>query len=106
LKRLSHAEREKRCRRLEDNPFDWIKEIFGEEVECDFAAFQKKSILRIHFYYGEQAGVKWKESRFVTQGKVSFKALGAGQSPREKKNANVRTDIIIVDEFSILATIP
>ncbi|GAB6394606.1 MAG: hypothetical protein MdMp024_0918 [Bacteroidales bacterium] len=165
LKRLSHAEREKRRKKLEGNPLDWIKEIFGEEVECDFAAFQKKAIHRIlnnhknwyevlswsrelakstivmylvlyliltdkkknviltsyslenavellnpyraqleanhrlHFYYGEQTGVKWKESRFVTQGKASFKALGAGQSPRGKKNANIRTDIIIVDDF-------
>ncbi len=55
---------------------------------------------RIIQYYGEQASLgHWESGEFITKNGVSFRALGAGQSPRGSRNENVRPDIIICDDF-------
>lgn len=54
---------------------------------------------RIRFYYGEQKGFKWKEEHFITAGGASFRAIGAGQSPRGKKNKAIRSDLLLMDDF-------
>jgi hypothetical protein len=54
---------------------------------------------RISFYYGEQQGTKWTEEWFVAKCGASFRAIGAGQSPRGKKNEAIRPDTILVDDF-------
>jgi hypothetical protein len=54
---------------------------------------------RIAFYYGEQKGLKWTDEWFVAGCGTAFRALGAGQSPRGKKNEAVRPDVILVDDF-------
>jgi hypothetical protein len=54
---------------------------------------------RILFYYGSQRGIKWKEDYFVTAKGAAFRALGAGQSPRGKKNKTFRSDCLLMDDF-------
>lgn len=55
---------------------------------------------RIIQYYGVQTSLgHWESGEFITKQGVSFRALGAGQSPRGSRNENVRPDIIICDDF-------
>lgn len=58
------------------------------------------SNLRIRQYYGqqEQPG-KWEIGEFVTLNGASFRAIGAGQSPRGSRNEQYRPDVIIIDDF-------
>ncbi|MDO3641967.1 hypothetical protein [Mucilaginibacter sp. L3T2-6] len=55
---------------------------------------------RIQYYYGiqEKPG-SWTDSEFVTRDGVSFRALGAGQSPRGTRNENYRVDCILIDDI-------
>ena len=47
---------------------------------------------RIMAYYGKQElPGSWTEDEFTTKGKVSFRALGAGQSPRGSRNEAIPT---------------
>jgi predicted phage terminase large subunit-like protein len=49
--------------------------------------------------YGPQQGTTiWTAAEFVTDGGVSFRAIGAGQSPRGTRNEEVRPDIILFDD--------
>lgn len=41
----------------------------------------------------------WEAHKFVTLGGCSFRALGAGQSPRGSRNQEARPDLIIVDDI-------
>lgn len=55
---------------------------------------------RIMAYYGKQElPGSWTEDEFITKGKVSFRALGAGQSPRGSRNEAIRPDVLLVDDF-------
>lgn len=55
---------------------------------------------RIIAYYGQQMTPgNWTEDEFVTRGGVSFRALGAGQSPRGSRNEAIRPDVFLVDDF-------
>lgn len=55
---------------------------------------------RIIQYYGMQSCLgHWESGEFITKQGVSFRALGAGQSPRGSRNENVRPDIVICDDF-------
>ena len=55
---------------------------------------------RIMAYYGKQEMPgSWTEDEFTTKGKVSFRALGAGQSPRGSRNEAIRPDVLLVDDF-------
>lgn len=55
---------------------------------------------RIMAYYGKQElPGSWTEDEFATKGKVSFRALGAGQSPRGSRNEAIRPDVLLVDDF-------
>ncbi len=63
-----------------------------------------KSILevnqRIINDYGEQQSIgSWEEGEFVTKQGVSFRALGAGQSPRGTRNDASRPDLILIDDI-------
>jgi len=50
--------------------------------------------------YGEQISVgQWETGEFVTKQGVSFRALGAGQSPRGTRNKNKRPDFILIDDI-------
>ena len=55
---------------------------------------------RIMAYYGKQEHVgSWEMGEFTTTKDVSFRAVGAKQSPRGTKNKEVRPDVIIADDF-------
>ncbi len=55
---------------------------------------------RIANDYGNQDGSgKWQASEFITEGGASFRALGAGQSPRGTRNDEARPDIILFDDI-------
>ncbi len=50
--------------------------------------------------YGEQRSFrKWRNKEFVTKKGVSFRALGADQSPRGTRNDSFRPDGIIIDDI-------
>lgn len=58
------------------------------------------SNLRIINDYGTQRSFrKWRNKEFITKQGVSFRALGADQSPRGTRNDNFRPDGIIVDDI-------
>jgi phage terminase large subunit-like protein len=55
---------------------------------------------RLLWLYGQQSGLRnWEIGKFVTRGGVSFRALGAGQSPRGARNEERRPDVIRVDDI-------
>lgn len=50
--------------------------------------------------YGDQkALIGWSEGDFTTRGGVSFRAVGAGQSPRGTRNDATRPDLILIDDI-------
>lgn len=50
--------------------------------------------------YGIQENLgSWEAGEFVTRSGVSFRALGAGQSPRGTRNEEVRPDFILFDDI-------
>jgi phage terminase large subunit-like protein len=49
--------------------------------------------------YGEQVGWQWEKGKFVTKNGISFRALGAGQSPRGSRNEEARPDYIVIDDI-------
>lgn len=61
-------------------------------------AFENNS--RIKHYYGEQVTYGlWTDTEFITRGGASFRAVGAGQSPRGTRNEAYRPDTFIIDDF-------
>lgn len=49
--------------------------------------------------YGSQIGTRWEAGEFVTRKGVSFRAVGAGQSPRGSKNEDIRPDGLLFDDI-------
>lgn len=49
--------------------------------------------------YGLQRSFKWRDSEFKTRKGVSFRAIGADQSPRGTRNDAARPDKIIIDDI-------
>lgn len=59
-----------------------------------------ESNARIINDYGEQFQIgHWEIGEFITKKGVSFRALGAGQSPRGTRNEDLRVDMLIIDDF-------
>lgn len=59
-----------------------------------------ESNARIINDYGEQLQPgHWETGEFTTKKGVSFRALGAGQSPRGTRNEDLRVDMLIIDDF-------
>lgn len=55
---------------------------------------------RIIHDYGKQRGFKqWKAEEFITRTGASFRAIGAGQSPRGTRAEEKRVDCIIIDDI-------
>lgn len=57
------------------------------------------SNLRIINDYGKQKSWKWRDAEFKTRQGVSFRAVGADQSPRGTRNDAARPDVIIIDDI-------
>jgi len=55
--------------------------------------------LLIQYYGVQHTQGSWEEGEFTTSSGVSFRALGAGQSPRGSRSEQYRPDIIICDDF-------
>ena len=51
--------------------------------------------------FGQQKGMRWETGRIVTTDGCSFRALGAGQSPRGSRNEEKRPDFILVDDVDV-----
>lgn len=49
--------------------------------------------------FGSQKGFKWEAGHFVTCDGCSFRALGAGQSPRGSRNEEKRPDFVLIDDI-------
>lgn len=50
--------------------------------------------------YGKQKSYRgWETGRFVTRSGCSFRAIGAGQSPRGTRNEEKRPDFILIDDI-------
>ena len=41
----------------------------------------------------------WEASEFITRSGISFRAIGAGQSPRGSRNEEIRPDVILFDDL-------
>jgi hypothetical protein len=55
---------------------------------------------RLIAYYGKQVTVgAWSEDEFTLKCGATFRALGAGQSPRGSRNEAIRPDVLLVDDF-------
>ena len=54
---------------------------------------------RLKYFYGDLRGAKWSEDYFVLSTRVSFMAMGWGQSPRGVKLDEVRPDLILLDDY-------
>lgn len=55
---------------------------------------------RIRQDYGVQPKQgAWEDKEFTTLGGVSFRAIGAGQSPRGTRNEDIRPDVIVIDDI-------
>lgn len=52
----------------------------------------------IHDYGSQEKPGSWEAGEFTTRGKVAYRALGAGQSPRGTRNEETRPDIILFDD--------
>lgn len=48
--------------------------------------------------YGMQKGETWTTAEFITTSGISFRAIGAGQSPRGTRNEEVRPDVLLFDD--------
>ena len=61
---------------------------------------QLENDLRITMDYGPQpVEGKWEDGEFTARCGCSFRALGAGQSPRGTRNAETRPDFILIDDL-------
>ena len=50
--------------------------------------------------YGQQKGFrKWEQGSWTTNEGISFRAIGAGQSPRGTRNEEKRPDLILIDDI-------
>ncbi len=55
---------------------------------------------RIKAYYGEQPLIgSWEMGEFKTKGGASFRAIGAGMSPRGTRSGSLRVDVLLTDDF-------
>jgi hypothetical protein len=53
----------------------------------------------VHDYGDQQALGSWETGEFITKKGVSFRAIGAGQSPRGTRNEEKRVDLVLIDDF-------
>lgn len=54
---------------------------------------------RLRYFYGDLRGSKWSEDYFLLSSRVSFMAMGWGQSPRGVKLEEVRPDLLLMDDY-------
>lgn len=71
----------------------------AERLLAPYRAFFEENDRLIHDYGLQKNIGTWTAGEFVTKGGASFRALGAGQSPRGTRNNELRPDVLLVDDF-------
>jgi hypothetical protein len=71
----------------------------AEELLTPYMIILEDNQRIINDYGKQQSYGKWKSDKFITRKGVSFRSLGAGQSPRGKKNNEARPDTILIDDI-------
>lgn len=79
---------------LVSNSFDNAKRLLKP-----FQVILESNNRIIQDYRIQQRLGSWEDGEFTTTKNVSFRALGAGQSPRGTRNNEVRPDAIIIDDI-------
>jgi phage terminase large subunit-like protein len=55
----------------------------------------------IHDFGVQKSWRGWEVGKFITADRCSFRALGAGQSPRGSRNEELRPDLVLIDDIDI-----
>lgn len=71
----------------------------AEELLLPYKIILESNNRIINDYGLQEKPGSWENGRFITRMDVSFKALGAGQSPRGTKKNETRPDVIIIDDI-------
>ncbi|MBW7838590.1 MAG: hypothetical protein H3C36_02895 [Chitinophagaceae bacterium] len=71
----------------------------AERLLLPYKSIFEKNNRLIHDYGEFQSIGQWEAGEFVTKQGVSFRALGAGQSPRGTRKDEVRPDVILIDDI-------
>ena len=71
----------------------------AERLLLPYKAILEKNNRIINDYGSQQSIGQWESGEFVTKQGVSFRALGAGQSPRGTRKDEVRPDTILIDDI-------
>lgn len=71
----------------------------AERLLLPYKSIFEKNNRLIHDYGEFQSIGQWESGEFVTKQGVSFRALGAGQSPRGTRKDEVRPDVILIDDI-------
>lgn len=71
----------------------------AERLLTPYRAFFTENNRLIHDYGLQKNAGTWAASEFTTKNGASFRALGAGQSPRGTRNNELRPDVLLVDDF-------
>lgn len=71
----------------------------AERLLAPYRAFFEYNDRIIHDYGKQKNLGSWTSAEFTTQNGASFRALGAGQSPRGTRNNELRPDVLLVDDF-------
>ena len=93
MKKVSVPRHRKRCVLLISNSLDNAARLL-----LPYRANLQLNKRIIQDYGLQQSTSQWSEGEFITLNGVSFRALGAGQSPRGTRNEEVRPDIILFDD--------
>lgn len=71
----------------------------AERLLLPYKAILEKNNRIINDYGIQQSIGRWESGEFVTKKGASFRALGAGQSPRGTRKDEVRPDTILIDDI-------
>lgn len=71
----------------------------AERLLAPYREFFERNELIINDYGRQDGGGLWTSSEFRIRAGATFRALGAGQSPRGSRNEQLRPDVIIVDDI-------
>jgi len=71
----------------------------AERLLRPYKTILEKNNRIINDYGPQEKHGSWADSEFITRKGVSFRAIGAGQSPRGTRNDAKRPDVLLVDDF-------
>lgn len=71
----------------------------AERLLAPYRAFFESNERLIHDYGPQRNPGLWTSEEFTTRDGAAFRAVGAGQSPRGSRNNELRSDVLLVDDF-------